>query len=312
MTFYDVPSLQVHNFVERKTSLNRLKDLFECSATRSIVVLIGMGGAGKTQLALKYCRLMKGSGRYRAIFWLDASSRNALYRAMEIIAKQLSPGLELDNPGASVSLVKDVLSNWSDAWLMVFDNLDNPSDLQYVSDFFPDNPCSSILVTSRYAGSRELEHPIEVDSMDEEEGLQLLLGNSVPGPEELTAAKQILTTLGYLPLAIDQTRAYISRRRLRLRDFLDDYDKRKQSIMKETPRFWQYRRTLPDTEEETYLSLWTTWDMSLSLLGVGEEDSSKLRDVLTMFSYFHPSNISEKLFSNGVDATINRPDVDLS
>ena len=33
-----------------------------------------MGGTGKTQLALEYCRCMKDEKRYRAIFWLDASS----------------------------------------------------------------------------------------------------------------------------------------------------------------------------------------------------------------------------------------------
>jgi hypothetical protein len=64
---------------------------------------------------------------HRAIFWLDATSHNALYAAMETIAKQLWPERELENSDAAVTLVKDTLSNWSDAWLMVFDNLDKPS-----------------------------------------------------------------------------------------------------------------------------------------------------------------------------------------
>jgi len=71
MTFYDIPPLQVPRFVARKALLTRLEKLFEYSATTSsptIVVLLGMGGGGKTQLALEYCRRMKDSGKLRAIF----------------------------------------------------------------------------------------------------------------------------------------------------------------------------------------------------------------------------------------------------
>src|SRR5277367_6631819 len=134
-----------------------------------------MGGAGKTQLALEYCRLMKDSGNLRGIFWLDASSREGLYRAMEIIAKRLMPGRVPDNPRDAVSLVTDVLSKWSDGWLMVFDNLDNPSDLRGIQKFFPDSHRGSILDTSRCAVSKQLGQFIEVDCMEPEEGLELLL-----------------------------------------------------------------------------------------------------------------------------------------
>jgi hypothetical protein len=301
MTFYDIPPLQVPHFVARKALLTRLEKLFECSVTTSsptIVVLLGMGGGGKTQLALEYCRRMKDSGKLRAIFWLDASSRNALYRAMEIIAKWLLPERVFDNPHAAVTVVRDLLSSWSDMWLMVFDNLDNPSDLQDILNFFPDSRYGSILVTSRYAGSKELGQPIELDCMEREEGLQLLLRSPEPETEELAAAEQILTQLGYLPLAIDQARAYISRRQLHLRDFVEEYEKRKENIMQETPQFWQYHRMLPDKEEETSLSLLTTWEMSLSLLGIGEGYTAKLGDVLTLFAFFHHISISENLFSS--------------
>jgi len=306
MTFYDIPPLQVPHFVTRKALLTRLEKLFECSATTSsptIVVLLGMGGGGKTQLALEYCRHMKDSGKLRAIFWLDASSRNALYRAMEIIAKRLLPERVFDDPHATVIVVRDVLSSWSDTWLMVFDNLDNPSDLQDILNFFLDSRYGSILVTSHYAGSKELGQQIELDCMEKEEGLQLLLPSLEPDTEELATAEQILTQLGYLPLAIDQAQAYISRRQLHLKKFVEEYERRKQGIMQETPQFWQYCHMLPDKEEETSLSLLTTWEMSLSLLGIGEGHTAKLGDVLTLFAFFHHVSISEKLFSGDDEDT---------
>jgi hypothetical protein len=294
------PPLRVTHFVGRETLYARLQMLFDCATTTSsplIVVLIGMGGAGKTQLALEYCRRMKDERRLGAIFWLDASSRNTLYSSMETAAKQLLPDRVFNNPDAAVALVNDVLSSWSDRWLLVFDNLDNPEDLPGILGFFPASHRGSILITSRHVGSKELGQSIELDRMERKEGLQLLLRSSVVDPDELDAAKQILSLLGNLPLAIDQARAYISKRQLRLRAFVTEYERRKRSVMRETPQFWQYRRMLPSEEKQTSLSLLTTWEMSLQSLGVGE-DAAELEKVITLFAFFNPVNIGEQLFSN--------------
>jgi len=279
--------------------------LFDSATTTStplIVILIGMGGAGKTQLALEYCRRMKDERRFRAIFWLDASSRNTLYSSMETAAKQLLPDREFDTRDAAVVLVKEVLSSWSERWLLVFDNLDNPEDLADILSFFPTSHCGSILITSRLTGSKELGQSIELDRMEKEEGLQLLLRSSGGDTDEVDAAEEILSLLGNLPLAIDQARAYISKRRLPLRAFLTEYERRKESVMQETPQFWQYRRMLPGKEKETSLSLFTTWEMSLQLLGVGEH-ATELEGVITLFAFFNPVNIGERLFSNDSNPT---------
>src|ERR1700733_11955252 len=93
--FYDVPSMRAPHFISRKTLLTHLVGLFDHSTITSsplIVVLIGMGGAGKTQLALEYCRYLKDLKPHQAIFWLNASSHNALYQGMGSIAKKLLPG----------------------------------------------------------------------------------------------------------------------------------------------------------------------------------------------------------------------------
>src|SRR5258708_3892268 len=260
-----------------------------------------MGGAGKTQLALEYCRRMKDSKRLRAIFWLDASSRNTLYSSMETAAKQLLRDRVFNNPDAAVALLNDVLSNWSERWLLVFDNLDNPDDLPGIVNFFPSSHLGSILITSRHAGSKELGgRSIELNRMEKEEGLQLLLHSSGGDTDELDAADEILSLLGNLPLAIDQARAYISKRQLRLRAFLTEYEKRKESVMQETPQVWQYRCTLPGKEKESSLSLLTTWEMSLQLLGVGEH-AAELEKVITLFGFFNPVDNSERLFSNDAD-----------
>jgi len=72
--------------------------------------------------------------------------------------------------------------------------------------------------------------------------------------------------------------------------------------MQETPRVWQYRRMLPGKEKGISLSLLTTWEMSLQLLGVGDE-AAELEKVITLFAFFNPVNIGERLFSNDANPT---------
>jgi hypothetical protein len=188
---------------------------------------------------------------YRAIFWIDASSHNAVYRAMETVVKQLLPEKIVDDHHAAVKLLKETLSSWYDGWLLVFDNLDNPSDLTDIYVFFPDSPrgCCS-LATSCHA-AKDLGQVIEFDSMEKDEGLQLLLHSQVEDSEDHATSEQILTQLGYLPLAIDQVSVYILKHKLRLQVFLDEYKTQKKDIMQETPKFWLYQHVSGDTEKDT-------------------------------------------------------------
>jgi hypothetical protein len=69
-----------------------------------------------------------------------------------------------------------------------------------------------------------LGQSIELDHIEKEEGLQLLFRSPGVDSDELEAAEEILSLLGNLPLAIDQARASISKRRINLRTFLTEYE----------------------------------------------------------------------------------------
>src|SRR5882672_9043519 len=296
---YDVPSLLVRNYVQRGVLFSRLENLLERSGTPStqrIVVLLGMGGIGKTQLALRYCEYAKSSRKYQAVFWLDASSQNTLYLSMETIAKKLSPDRILDDVNESVPIVRDLLSSWSERWLLVFDNLDNPSDLNDIRNFFPVSNNGSILITSRCSGTEELGDIVKVDKMKETEGLELLFQTSQSDTQERAAAQDILRRLDYLPLAIERVRGYTSYRKLPLKKFVDEYERRKREFMLEKPRFSSYLRMLPDDKKPTTLNVTTTWEMSIDLLDVGQDPDLKPIEILTVFAFFHPVKISENLF----------------
>ncbi|KIJ50252.1 hypothetical protein M422DRAFT_116234, partial [Sphaerobolus stellatus SS14] len=266
----------------------------------TIVSLIGLGGAGKTQVALEYCRRRKEIDHYRGIFWLDASSSKTIGNDMKNIARQLEPECVLENNEAAVDMVKSTLSDWTDSWLLVFDNLDNPSEVAAIPDFFPESKFGSILITSRYRGLQELGQHCLLQEMDEDDGLSLLLGQQYSEEDEVLG-KKILELLGHLPLAIDQARAYISRRGLHPQDFITEFNTRKTELFKATPSIWQYKYKQSNAEKETVLNVATTWEMSLSLLETSVGQPSKdLQDILTLLAFFHPRAISEDIFSHSI------------
>ncbi|KIJ40799.1 hypothetical protein M422DRAFT_256222 [Sphaerobolus stellatus SS14] len=249
-----------------------------------------MGGAGKTQVALEYCRHRKKSNDFQGIFWLDASSLKRVGDDIMNIAKWLEPACELENTEAAMDLVKSILSGWTKPWLMVFDNLDNPSNFKDIYWLFPISAFGSILITSRNHGLQELAPHYLLQEMDEHDGLCLLFRrqNSV---EDVVLGKQILEILGWLPLAIDQAGAYIAQRKLPLQDFITQFHHRKNVLLRDIPQIWPYQ-----------LSVGTTWEMSLSLLLSSSGQPSKdLEDILTLFGFFHPQAISEKIFSVSIE-----------
>jgi hypothetical protein len=173
-----VPRKTVSHFVTRHTLLTEVTNqLLDCQSSRT-VVLLGMGGSGKTQLALEFCRRAEKSLAFMAVVWIDASSPSSVEQSFKVIAKQISKDRhEESNIESTVSFVQDILSAWNQRWLAVFDNYDNPRAFQSrgILSYLPTSDCGSILLTSRHADSARLGHLIEVSGMNESESLNLLL-----------------------------------------------------------------------------------------------------------------------------------------
>ncbi|KAF8585452.1 TPR-like protein [Ramaria rubella] len=302
---YQVPSIHVMNFVARPRLISQIDVAFDSrpsdSLLTAIVILLGMGGQGKTQMALEYCRSAKRASNASIIFWVDASSRSACDQSITILAKQLDGEKQVfDESNPASEYVNRVLSECTEPWLLVFDNFDDPSKIPNLqSTFFPQSRVGRILVTSRHGVSEELGRTIRVDRMEETEATQLLLSSSKDVTEEdRMEAKEIVSRLGYLPLAIDQSRAYISNRKLPLSSFRDEFDDRKSTILRDTSQLSQYKKSLSEGAQKESMSVFTTWELSFSQLR--DNDRSCLRDFLTLLAFFHPQGISGSLFDSTV------------
>jgi tetratricopeptide (TPR) repeat protein len=297
-TCFHIPRYRVSRFIGREDVLVDI----ECHLRAgSAVVLHGMGGQGKTQIALEYCRRVREAKQFSAILWVDASSKSAAKKSVESISEVIKPPEKMFSDAESrIAFVMTTFSTWSRPWLFVVDNYDDPEAFPDIQDFVPWGEHGAILYTTRHRDIGRYGTIVEIVGMVESEALDLLFDRTAMEETDnnVKHGKDIIQRLGYHPLAIDQAGAYIYKRKdsLGFEDFVDHYNRRKRIILKETPRVWEYRRKLSKAEQKISLSVFTTWELSLQQLDPQEESGGKLGSVLTLFAFFHHANISENLF----------------
>jgi len=303
-THYHYPASISSRFVIRERPLQEMEDAMsdhKKPATPRVVVLLGMGGSGKTQLALRYCEQCEAKRRYTSIFWVDASSPAATAQSFVTIAGFITNNkVDLKDDEVVLQIVKSRISTWTDRWLIVFDNFDDPSAFasRDIKDYFPRGDNGAILFTSRHGDVKRLGHTITVAEMSESEGLELLFRQAGcdNSEENVHSGKEIITRLGNLALAIDQAGAYISARNLSLGLFMDHYNNRREKILRETPTFWEYKRRPNTAEAETSLSVFTTWEMSFEQIGRNNANERTEKHLLMLSAFFDNADIFEALF----------------
>ncbi|KAG7406905.1 Protein SERAC1 [Fusarium oxysporum f. sp. rapae] len=201
--------------------------------------LCGLGGVGKTQIALSYAYWAQEVSQDTSVFWVHASSVEKFSEGYTNIANECKiPGHE-DPTFDVLQVVQDWLeSKESGQWLMVIDNAD---DLQL---FFPQNESSKmksntdkslsqfipqcahgrVLVTTRnmQVGSRltKGKYPIEVGQMSDQEACQLLRQGIHQEDESEKDLLQLSSRLEFLPLALVQAAAFIQENSITANDYL--------------------------------------------------------------------------------------------
>ncbi|MCK9900202.1 FxSxx-COOH system tetratricopeptide repeat protein [Frankia sp. Cpl3] len=182
----------------------------------AVAALHGMGGVGKTQLALEYAH--RHAGDYPLIWWVDAEQTTLLAEKIAALAGPL--GLP---PGPVVETASGVLAALArrSGWLVVFDNAEHPTAL---APWLPTGP-GHVLITSRNPAWEHLAATIDVDLLPRAESIALLT-RQLPGLDPATAGA-LADELGDLPLALAQAGAYLARTRTDPRDYLTQFRARR-------------------------------------------------------------------------------------
>lgn len=187
----------VERFVARTSELRKIREALASDGSRRAVVVHGLGGIGKTQLAIAYAKRFQNS--HSAVFWINAKDTSTLMSSYASLAKQIL----LDHPSApylvslgattSADRTIDAVKSWlsirnNTRWLMVFDNLDNPKvpgnddpAAVDIRDFLPGGHQGSILVTTR-SSQLSIGHHLHLTKLgDVNDSLSILADSSRRG-----------------------------------------------------------------------------------------------------------------------------------
>ena len=171
----DVP--EIEQFVAREEELAEIHRMLRGDSRRT-VVLHGLGGVGKTQLAIAYAKRHKDN--YSAVFWLNIKDEDSLRQSFVKAAKQILR----EHPSASrlssmdinenLDEVIDAVKEWlslpnNTRWLIIYDNYNpkSPGNTdQRIRKFLPESYQGSVIITTRLS-QVEIGHPIRIRKLED-------------------------------------------------------------------------------------------------------------------------------------------------
>lgn len=282
-----VPPQNVY-FTGREPLLAQLRETL--TTGRTVVLphaLRGMPGVGKTQLATEYA--YRNRAAYDVIWWIPADQPHLVQSSLAALA----PHLKL--PTATASGVQDAANSVIDAlrrgepydrWLLVFDNADEPEEL---NSLLPRGP-GHVLITSRNHRWESVADSIEVEIFTRSESIQFLT-RRVPKAIASGSADELADRLGDLPLALEQAGALQRETGMSASEYLELLSRQTQALLAESK------------PSEYPVSMTAAWRISVARL---DEAQSGALELLRCCAFFGPDPIPRDVFRRGIRQTGSR------
>ncbi|KAI2811972.1 hypothetical protein CBS115989_10913 [Aspergillus niger] len=226
-----VPFRRNPRFAGREDEITRIEELLLQQNGPSKIAICGLGGVGKTQIALELAYRMRNRDPKCSICWITCTSYESVEQAYMNIASKLK--MTDIKPAEVKGKVKAYLSEESAGkWLVIFDNADdmgmwstNDTTDTVLTDFLPESEQGHILFTTRsrkVAVKLASSHVITVTEPNTEISIQIFTNSLVDKTllNDRITALSLLEQLACLPLAITQAAAYINENSIGLSDYL--------------------------------------------------------------------------------------------
>jgi hypothetical protein len=247
--------------------------------------LIGLGGVGKSALALEYAHRRYSAKEVDLAWWFAAENRSVLLASMAGLYNRL---MGTPDSGEDAEAGAIALRNWLERspyrWLVVFDNAE-PGTLDGI---LPEDGSGQVIITSRASDWRGLAAPLVVDRFPPDEAVALL--EKITGSRANEHGRQITEDLGGLALAIQQAGAYIRQTHMSYTDYLQAFRSDPVAV---------YDSDLAQAESVTA----RVWRRSLEHVTGGQDDHPAAA-VLGVMSYLAPDDIPRQLFAAEATAAV--------
>ena len=259
-------------FSGRAPLLRRLHRILTGRSVAAVVqatTVHGLGGVGKTQLALEYCH------RYGAerdiVWWLAAELPIAIPGQLTALARRLGIP-ECGDQAELLAALWDVLRD-RDRWLLVYDNAENRRDLE---PYLPPGGNGHVLITSRTPvwGTAT----VRLDVLRRDESISFLRRRTRTEDKATLAA--MAEALGDLPLALEQAAAYMDETGTRPADYLRLLREHAAELL---------ALGEPTTTQQTVA---TTWQVALDRI---RSEVPVAQDLLSLCAFLAPDGIPRTL-----------------
>ncbi|KAM0339924.1 hypothetical protein ACHAPU_010757 [Fusarium lateritium] len=297
-----VPFTPDPDFIHRPTIEKWIQDRY--NQTNQRMALVGMGGFGKSQLAIQFAHHVYADKPGTSVFWVHGGSKVMFEESYRSLADVLALPRRHEPEVNVLALVRDWLQRDDIApWLMVVDNADDvnvffpdkgPDDMSrdHLASYLPKSINGKIVVTSRSLDAAERlvgsnQATLRIPVMVEEQALELLQ-RQLENKTDEAVAEDLVRMLDCIPLAVKQAAAYINRRSPRvtpssyLREFSRS-EKQKDSLLRSD-------KGDLGRQDGVSNSIVVTWQVTFEQISREQPRAARL---LSLMSQFQAQNIPE-------------------
>ncbi|KAL7946163.1 P-loop containing nucleoside triphosphate hydrolase protein [Trichoderma barbatum] len=299
--FPSIPFRRDPDFINRGDYLDQISRC--CSESAGRVALVGLGGVGKSQLAIEFAHRIAETRSDMWVFWIHAATQQRVEEGFMIIAnaaKLIGRNQCQDNIPL---LVKNWLSNEHNGrWIIILDSADNREvlygadesgpDQRPLATYLPQSRNGSIIVTTRsrdvaYKLTGSNKNIIEIGPMAQTDAL-ILLEKKLESLSDVEMAKNVIHALECVPLAITQAAAYIQARapRSSIKKYLAEFQESEHKMVK------LLNHDAGDMQRDGVASnaVLTTWQISFDYIHSQRPSAANL---LSLMSFFDRQGIPE-------------------
>ncbi|KAJ5899151.1 hypothetical protein N7495_003895 [Penicillium taxi] len=311
-----IPFRRDPDFVDRGTLVDQIQEKGATEGAR--IALVGLGGVGKSQLAIEYCYRVRDQSPTTWVFWIHASNATRFEQSCREIADRA----KIQGRQDPKTNIFEVLNNWlnnpkTGKWVLVLDNLDDEEFLHTVPpehsyglekdqkgvprrsiwSYFHQSSVGCIVMTGRsiQVALRIVEDYdiILVEPMDKAHAISLF-EKKAGAQHNREVTVQLVAALEFMPLAIVQAAAFIKQRAPR--ESVTQYLERFRNSDRQKMNLLDYEGGRLRRDPEAKNSILVTWQISFEDI---QERRPSAAGLLSLMSFFDRQGIPDSLLREG-------------